>query len=93
MSNLHPESQYYLHKNGTVHFKPHGDVEPDSPFVEEVWDANVIGKTPHSYMDWLKELKKFGARHSELHRLVDAQNLEDFIPGAKSQLEIDDADS
>lgn len=89
MSNLHPESEYYLHTNGTVHYKPHGDVQSDSPFVVRVWDANEIGKTPYSYLDWLKELKKLGANTSELKRLVEAQNLTSFISDSLEILGLD----
>lgn len=88
MSTLHPESEYYLHTNGTVHFKPHGDVEPDSPMVVRVWNANHIGTTPQVYLDWLRELRELGASESELHRLVDTQKLTEFIPDAKKQLHI-----
>lgn len=91
MGNLHPKSEYYLHTNGMVIYKPHGDVESSSPFVRAVWNANVIGGTPETYLEWLKELKKLGARKSEIIRLVKKQRLTDFIPNAWSELGMEES--
>lgn len=79
-NNLHPQSEYYLHENGSVIYKPHGGVESDSPFVKKCWNANFLSDGPIVYLKWLKELKDLGANREDLIRLWNAQHMETWVP-------------
>jgi len=78
--NMHPESQYYLHENGDVIYKPHGGVDSSSDFVVRVWNVNVIGKKPEIFADWLFELYSLDANHERIVQLAEHNKLFDFIP-------------
>ena len=78
-SNLHPQSEYYLHENGSVIYKPHGGVQSDSTAVKKVWNANFLTQGPHVYLDWLKELHALGANQSDLLRLWNAQDMDKWV--------------
>ena len=78
---INPNSQYYLHQNGKVIYKPHGGVDFSSPFVMHIWHAIDFAKGgPQSYVKWLGELKRLGALQSEIDRLYKEAGVEDFIP-------------
>ncbi|UPR37600.1 hypothetical protein H9K57_08295 [Vibrio parahaemolyticus] len=47
-------SQYYLHTNGRIIFKPHGGVDATSDFVVEVWNGSDIGKSPVDFTYFFK---------------------------------------
>jgi len=79
-TNIHPQSEYYLHENGSVIYKPHGDVDANSPFVRKVWNANFLSEGPITYLKWLKELKDLGANTKDLVRLWNAQNMDKWVP-------------
>ena len=87
MSGLHPQSQYYLHANGMVIYKPHGGVDHSSDFVVQIWNANHIARDPASYSNWLLDLFKLGAPMSEIRRLAEAQKLLEFMPELKPEFE------
>lgn len=80
MSNIHPQSEYYLHENGSVIYKPHGDVDANSPFVKKVWNANFLSDGPLTYLKWLKELYDLGANTEDLKRLWNAQHMDKWVP-------------
>jgi hypothetical protein len=80
MSNIHPQSEYYLHENGSVIYKPHGGVDSDSCLVKKVWNANFLTQGPHVYLDWLKELHALGANTKDLTRLWTAQDMDKWVP-------------
>lgn len=79
MSTLHPESQYYLHNNGSIIYKPHGGVDDSSPFVKRVWNANGLAKSPGHYLDWLFECKELGANQEDIDRLWNHQAMDKFL--------------
>ena len=74
------KSQYYLHKNGKIIFKPLGSVDKKSDFVIEVWAGDKVGNSPVDFTYFLKEAKKLGAEDSEIYRLAENNDLDSFIP-------------
>ncbi|EHJ9981298.1 hypothetical protein KB976_000318 [Vibrio parahaemolyticus] len=74
-------SQYYLHTNGRIIFKPHGGVDATSDFVVEVWNGSDIGKSPVDFTYFLKEAWKLGADQSEIYRLAEHNDLDSFMSG------------
>ena len=79
MSTLHPESQYYLHTNGSVIYNPHGGVDVSSDFVVRAWNANTIGRTPKEFLLWLMEIADLGAAHERIRELWDKNELTEFV--------------
>ena len=78
--NLYPESQYYLHTNGEVIYKPRGGVEVEAGgFVKRVWNANFLAEGPVPYCDWLKELVDLGANKTRVLELGNIQHLDNYI--------------
>lgn len=81
MSNK--SGQHYLHTNGKIIHKPFGGVSEDvsaGGFVVRVWENRVIGESPGSYFDFLREAYAAGALVSEIKRLAEHNNLDKFIP-------------
>lgn len=72
--------EYYLHTNGTLHHKVGYDVDSSSDFVKRVWDDQVIGATPLSFLKFLYEAYKLGAKKSEIERLIDHNHLDEYLP-------------
>lgn len=79
MTTLHVESQYYLHSNGSVIYKPHGGVDGSSDFVKKVWNANTIGESPGTFLKWLMELADLGANTARIEELWHSNKLTDHV--------------
>ena len=77
---MNNSAQYYLHTNGSLIFKPHGGVETDSDFVKKVWSGNVIGKSPQSFVIWIKEAFDLGATRADINRVALSANIDAYIP-------------
>ncbi|WP_441258046.1 hypothetical protein ACS18Q_17000 [Vibrio sp. Vf1514] len=73
------QGEYYLHENGSLIYKPHGGVQANSSFVKRVWDATLIGRTPHEFVGWLKEAFNAGAKRTEIERCANANNLSQYV--------------
>ncbi|TGZ35344.1 hypothetical protein EQ875_01625 [Photobacterium damselae subsp. damselae] len=73
------EGEYYLHENGSLIYKPHGDVDATSSFVKRVWDVRYIGRTPQEFVEWLTEAYKAGANKEDIERVANANNLHDYV--------------
>ncbi|EOD9553493.1 hypothetical protein ACJ7RV_002617 [Vibrio parahaemolyticus] len=72
-------SQYYLHTNGRIIFKPNGGVDTTSDFVVEVWNGGDVGNSPVDFTHFLKEAWKLGADQSEIYRLAEHNDLDSFM--------------
>jgi len=73
---------YYLHENGDLIYKPRGVPDAkESPCVKKVWVANAIGKSPKTFVMFLAEAFKLGAKKSEILRLAEHNRLDRFYPG------------
>ncbi len=44
-----------------------------------VWAANLIGRTPQAFTEWLKEAFKAGAKRGEIERVANANNLHKYV--------------
>ena len=77
------EGEYYLHENGSLIYKPHGGVDHTSAFVKRVWTANLIGRTPHDFTEWLKEAFNAGAKQDEIERVANHNNLHKYVSNWK----------
>lgn len=84
------QGYYYLHTNGSLIYKPRGQVADfvDSDFVKKWWPSRTIGVTPQAFLEFLQEAKGLGAKETEIQRLHDYNNLASFIPSAKEKLGI-----
>lgn len=80
--------EYYLHTNGSLIYKPGGIDDPDSTFIVKIWNVNLIGKSPQTFLDFLMEAKKLGAKNKEIIRLFKHNQLDKFIPNVKEILSI-----
>jgi len=76
---LHPQSQYYLHTDGSVIYKPHGGIDRSSTFVKKTWNANNIGKTPKDFLEWLTEIADLGAKHDRIRDLWETNKLTEYV--------------
>lgn len=74
------ESEYYLHTNGDVIYKPHGGVDASSDFVKKCWNVSIIGKSPNAFFSWLSELKYLGADEIRVRELANKNKLDKYIP-------------
>lgn len=73
------QDEYYLHENGSLIYKPHGDVDATSTFVKRVWDARYISRTPQKFVKWLSETHKAGANKEDIERIANANNLDNYV--------------
>lgn len=86
MSELNNNSEFYLHTNGKIIFKPHGGVDVTSPLVVQCWKAVTIGQTPRDFSHWLRKVYKLGANKSEVIRLAEQNQLEKYSPKWREQV-------
>ena len=86
MSEEMQRSQYYLHTNGTLIYKPLGGVDASSDFVVKVWRLSDVAPTPETFVDFLREAFVLGAYANEISRLADHNQLDDFYPDWKKQV-------
>lgn len=79
---------YYLHENGSLICKQHVEIEDlaDSTFVKHWWYIRDLAKSPKDFLEFLKEAKAYGANESDIKRLVEHNNLVEFIPDCYHQL-------
>ena len=73
------DGEYYLHENGSLIYKPHGGVDYSSTFVKRVWAANLIGRTPHDFVEWLKEAFDAGANREDVERFANHNSLHKYV--------------
>ena len=73
------EGEYYLHENGSLIYKPHGGVDCTSALVKRVWAANIIGRTPNDFVEWLKEAFESGAKREDVERIANHNNLQRYV--------------
>lgn len=92
MTSLHPQSQYYLHDNGELIYKPHGGVDSSSPFVRGVWSAWSFQQSAFHFLKFLLQAKCLGASASEIRRLHDFNNLSIYIICAAFLLDLETHD-
>jgi hypothetical protein len=86
------QGEYYLHENGSLIYKPHGGVQLNSSFVKRVWDARIIGRTPHEFVEWLKEAFNAGAKRSEVERCANHNSLSQYVSDWEQKVFEKDAD-
>lgn len=80
--------QYYLDTNGKLIHKSF-PIEDDSPFVIKIWDDAIIGKTQYSFLNFLIDAYRAGAKKEEINRLANRNNLNKFIPGWRNYIYTD----
>lgn len=78
--------EYYLHTNGSLIYKPYGDVESGSPCVVRIWSAASIGQTPQTFIRFLRGALVCGASKSEVERLAKHNKLDTFAPQWREQV-------
>jgi hypothetical protein len=78
--------EYYLHENGSLIYKPHGDVDTTSTFVKRVWAVSSFCESPQAFIQWLEDARQSGTNKEDIERVAIANSLDEFIPDWREQV-------
>ena len=74
------EACYYLHEDGSLIFKPHGEVEVEpGGFVRHVWSFETIAKSPKNFTAFLVDALNRGANRDRVVKLAEKAGLAEFV--------------
>lgn len=71
--------QFYLDNKGMLH-KTENKVDPTTNGILKIWNLIDVARTPETFVKFLKEAKKLGARKSQICNLAGYGNLDEKIP-------------
>ena len=77
---INENAEYYLHTNGFVIYKPWGIEDAESDFIVKIWNAKIIGQSPVTFLEFLREALKLGADPRRILELYNHNNLDNFLP-------------
>lgn len=79
---------FFLNENGDLMYDPKGETDSSTPNIKEVWQEKVVAQSAETFMEFLREAKELGARHSRIKAVAHSCALTKVIPDAFDQLGI-----